>query len=1026
MSEAHRSPSVLAVVVSTDGATTLPRTLAALAAQDHPDLTVVGVDNGSDDASRQLLLEALGHDHVLVAERDLGFGGAVAMALDAEVSRGHELVLLVHDDLALRPDATSRLAAAMEQDPQLAIAGCKLVEWDDGRHLQAVGMRVDVTGRADSGVDDDELDQGQHDQVDEVLYVSTAGMMLRRRVFDALGRFDVRYHLFRDDLDLCWRAHLAGHRVEVITDAVAAHDASASNYRRLGQTAVLGPRYFAERNTLASLLKNYGWPRLLVVLPLFLLVGVAKVLGFLATRRLGDAWQTVRAWAWNLLHLRETRRLRRIVQSTRARSDGELAPLFGKVGTRVRAYAEAIGEVLTGGDASIEPREPDPASDEVPTLFQQARRTVRSAPVGVATGLLALLGAVVAFPLLRGGPLRGGELAPWPAGIGQLLGQYVRPWTLSDLPGVQDPSPALALLELVSVVAGGSAWAAPRLLLLSLVPVAWFAALRAGRLVTRRPVPRVAGATLYALSPPVLAALRTGRVATGLAAVLLPLLVIAATRAFGPGVPRERAWRATALVAVLGAVLVALVPHAVLLLLATAVAVVAGAPLVRGVGFTGVVARVVSALLGTAVLLAPWVPELGTAPALVDGVSSTSLWRVLLLSPDLPGFVAMASGAGLLAASLLGLALVDEPRRGIVGSMWVLLLVGVLTSWLLLRAGATAPVWPGVPLLLSALAGSMLLGVAFSAAPKLLGAHGFGWRQVATGATVAVVVAGVAASVVAVSFGTWDGYARTTGALPAFLATEPGAVGPFRVLVLADDGDEVRWQLTDADGPSAATLVTDLPAAGRELVDARVDEVLSDADPDAAGLLGPLGVRYVVVPEQGRSERLEELLTAQLDLTAQPVAQGLVHRVGTWLPRWSLLDPGTAEVLADTGRPPAGSEPRPVDPGETPSTGGVLVHADVAAGDQWVVTIDGEAVQPRDLGDLRGWDLPAGTTPEVEPRRSWRPSLVAGQALLWLLALSLTLRAPRFARGPRRRPPRGETPSGDSDLSQASNRAGAR
>ena len=1026
MSEAQCSPSVLAVVVSTDGAPTLPRTLEALAAQDHPDLTVVGVDNGSRDATRGLLLDALGHDHVLVADRDLGFGGAVAMALDAEVSHGHELVLLVHDDLALRPDATSRLAAAMEQDPQLAVAGCKLVEWDDERQLQAVGMRVDVTGRADSGVDDDELDQGQRDQVDEVLYVSTAGMMLRRRVFDELGRFDVRYHLFRDDLDLCWRAHLAGHRVEVVTGAVAAHDASASNYRRLGQTAVLGPRYFAERNTLASLLKNYGAPRLLLVLPLFLLVGVAKVLGFLATRRLGDAWQTVRAWAWNLLHLRETRRLRRAVQAARTRSDAEIAPLFGKVGTRLRAYAEAIGGTLTGGDDHIEHPEPDRTAVEVPTLWHQVRRTVASNPVGVAGGLLAVLGVVVAMPLLRGGPLRGGQLAPWPAGTGQLLGQYVRPWTLSDLPGVADPSPALVLLEGVSLLAGGSAWAAPRLLLLAVVPIAWVAALRAGRLVTRRRWPRVAGATLYALSPPVLASLRTGRVTVGLAAVLLPLLVVTAARAFGPDVPRERAWRATALVAVLGAVLVALLPHAALLLVATAVAVVAGAPLVRGLRLGGVVVRVVCALLGTAVLLLPWVPSIDVPAPLVDAVGSTSLWRVLLLSPDLPGFVAMASGAGLVAASLLGLALVDEPRRGIVGSMWVLLLVGVGASWLLLRAGADAPVWPGGPLLLSALAGSMLLGVAFSSAPRLLGAHAFGWRQVATGATVAVVVLGVAASAAAVASGTWDGYSRTVGTLPAFLATEPEAVGPFRVLVLADDGDEVHWQLTDADGPSAATLVTELPAAARQVVSERVDQVLSDADPDAAGLLGPLGVRYLVVPEQGRSERLEELLTAQLDLTAQPVAEGLVHRVGTWLPRWSLLDADAAQRLAETGRPPADAEPVAVVPGAGPTAGGVLVHADVAAGDQWIVSLDGDPVEARELADVRGWDLPAGATPEVDPRRSWRPLLVAGQGLLWLLALSLTLRAPRFARRARRRPDPGPSSGDGSGSARVPSGAGAR
>ena len=237
MSDAR--PTVLAVVVATDGAATLRRTLTGLEAQDHP-VVVVGVDNGSTDASRGILLEHLGHDHVLVADRDLGFGGAVGMALDAEVSRGAEYVLFVHDDLELRPDAVRRLVDEMEADEELAVVGCKLVEWDDPRQLQSVGMSVDVTGRADPGVEDDELDQGQRDHEARTLYVSTAGMLVRRGRFEQLGRFDHRYHLFRDDLDLCWRAWLRGWSVEVVPGAVAAHEQSAATYRRLGQTAFLG------------------------------------------------------------------------------------------------------------------------------------------------------------------------------------------------------------------------------------------------------------------------------------------------------------------------------------------------------------------------------------------------------------------------------------------------------------------------------------------------------------------------------------------------------------------------------------------------------------------------------------------------------------------------------------------------------------------------------------------------------------------------------------------------------------------
>jgi len=304
----------LVVLVAHDGAAWLPRALDGLAAQTQAGLEILAVDNASQDGSRELLLERLGEQQVLVADRDLGFGGAVSMALDARPAAEAPYVLTVHDDLELAPDAVAELVAAMEADPRLAVVGPKLLDWVNPDELQSVGFTIDTTGRADSGVDIGELDQGQRDQERRTLYVSTAGMLVRRSVFDELGRFDRRFHVFRDDLDLCWRAWSAGHDVEVVPSATGRHVAGAANYLRLGQTRFIGPRYFAERNTLAALLKNYGPARLVAIVPLYILVGLAKTLGFLLTRRFSDAWQTVRAWLWNLTHLLETKRYRRAVQ----------------------------------------------------------------------------------------------------------------------------------------------------------------------------------------------------------------------------------------------------------------------------------------------------------------------------------------------------------------------------------------------------------------------------------------------------------------------------------------------------------------------------------------------------------------------------------------------------------------------------------------------------------------------------------------------------------------------------------------
>jgi GT2 family glycosyltransferase len=1006
---------VLAILVVHDGEPWLPRALDAIEGQTHAPLDVLAVDNGSTDGSRDLLIDRLGEDRVLVAERDLGFGAAVSMALDAAASRGAEHVVFLHDDLALAPDAIAELSAHLDADPRLAVVGCKLVDLDDPRRLQHVGSSIDVTGRADPGVEEDELDQGQRDAVQRALYVSTAGMMVRREVFETLGRFDRRYHLFRDDLDLCWRAWLAGHDVEVVPSAVGEHQASATNYGRLGQTAFIGPRYFAERNTLATLLKTYSAPRLLYVLPLFLLVGVAKVVGFVVTRRLSDAWQTVRAWLWNVLHLRETRRLRRQVQATRVRTDAELSPLFLKVTARLRAYAEAIGDWVAGGDASIDDVAPPDASAEPATATERVVAAVRARPVTFAAAVLAVLGVVVALPLLTTASIRGGELAPWPSDASAFLTSYVASWhEPSGFGTAAPPSPAQAVLGLLTVLAAGSSWLAPRLLLLGAVPLAWVLMLRAGRLATLRRLPRLAAATAYALSPPLLAALRTGRVGALVVGVCLPALAITVGTLARPDARADATWRNTAAAAMVTAVMVAFAPPSALAVVVALVAgLVATARLVPAGARRATALRLVSVVAGAFLLLFPWSLELVRPGTPVLGgpervaVAAQPFWRWLLLAPELVGFPGILAGAGLLAAGLLGLVFGTPRRPFVVAGLWAAALAGMYGAWVLGRSGVDAWAWAGLPLLLTAMALAGLLAVAFSSAGAQLGEHDFGWRQVASVVTGLVVAAGMAGATIAVARAPWDAYALADTPLPAFIPAEEEAVGPFRVLVLADDGGTVSWDLTGPAGPTMASFGVRPPALAVDAVQGVVDDVLGGSDPGAAGRLGLANVRYVVVPEEGRSRTLETALAEQIGLEPTPVVSGRLFRVAGWAPRVAVVDRTTARAVERLGELPSGAEVRPLlrdDPTRYEATdaapdGGSVLVAEVAEGG-WEAAADGVPIPVERLGpQLRfGLSGPADYVLVAHDQQARRTALVLAQLAFVLVALSLMLRPPRFAR----------------------------
>ena len=201
-------------------------------------------------------------------EPDTGYGAAVARALQHPVARrpasgsaggpvpgvqgiqGTEWIWLLHDDCEPALDALEQLLNGASRSRSVAVLGPKLKDLSDRRVVREAGITTDRAGRRLTGVEPGEIDQGQHDGSRAVLAVSSAGMLIRRDVWDQLDGFDRNLPLFRDDIDFCWRAHAAGDEVRVITDAVVYHRELSA--RQIRKTPATGghPRMLDRRSAL--------------------------------------------------------------------------------------------------------------------------------------------------------------------------------------------------------------------------------------------------------------------------------------------------------------------------------------------------------------------------------------------------------------------------------------------------------------------------------------------------------------------------------------------------------------------------------------------------------------------------------------------------------------------------------------------------------------------------------------------------------------------------------------------------------
>ncbi|MDI2099434.1 glycosyltransferase [Ruicaihuangia caeni] len=561
------SARVTAIVVARDGAKYLRRTLQALESQSRRPDAFIAVDAASSDDSGAILSES-GAAQVIRVEGRPSFGAAVSAALrvapasvpassgasavsallpgaastpagpsGASTADDEWLWLLAHDN-APQPHALAALLSAIEVAPSVAVAGPKLMRFDDPGVISQWGETLTKYGTSVITVRD-ELDQGQHDTKSDVLGVAAGGMLVRRSVWASLGGFDPALPSADAALDFCVRARLAGFRVVGVPDARVL---SAGGPELFGRRAVSGiAQHRIARTAQLHRRMVYAPAAALPIHWLSLLpLAILRSLGHLISKRpdfIPGEFAAALAVMFGGARVFPARRNLR-----RHRSAGwpAISPLRMTIAEKreLRAherdrYERAIGTLRPHG------------AQEHPDFFTGG---------GAWVALLAAVAAVVAFGgFAASAALSGGGLAPLSVTPGELWSNTGVGWrdAGAGFIGAADP------FAWVLAVFGSMAFWVPSTAIIAVtllaMPVAAIGAwLVIARLSKRSWAPNV-GALAWAFAPPLLTGLTQGHLGASIAHAVLPWLLLA-------GLLALRSWTAAGAAALLFAVVVACAP----------------------------------------------------------------------------------------------------------------------------------------------------------------------------------------------------------------------------------------------------------------------------------------------------------------------------------------------------------------------------------------------------------------------------------------------------------------------------------
>jgi GT2 family glycosyltransferase len=252
------------VIVNWNRRELLRACLESVSRQRGVSFETIVVDNGSSDGSADLAEREFGA-RVIRNRENRGFCAANNQGIAA--AQG-EYIALLNNDAEAEPDWLAELHRACSHGPEVGMAASKILVWEDPARIDKAGHLIFPDGQ-NRGRGTGELDRGQYDREEDVLWPDGCAAMYRKRMLDEIGGFDEDLFAYADDAELGLRARIAGWLCRYAPRAVVRHHRGSTMGK--GSAARLK---LIERNRVLLALKLFPWS-LLWLNPLYFAVRLA-------------------------------------------------------------------------------------------------------------------------------------------------------------------------------------------------------------------------------------------------------------------------------------------------------------------------------------------------------------------------------------------------------------------------------------------------------------------------------------------------------------------------------------------------------------------------------------------------------------------------------------------------------------------------------------------------------------------------------------------------------------------------------
>jgi 1-acyl-sn-glycerol-3-phosphate acyltransferase len=264
-------------ILNTNELRFLPRCVDAVLNQTFTDFECVVIDNASTDGSPEWVETHRPNVRIIRNKTNRWYCGGHNIGIR---ETGSELLLLLNSDVFIEPDFLERMVRAIDADERLGGVQGKLWKILDPagdppspseRHIDTTGILM-TRSRRNFDRFQEAFDNGAFDEPGPVFGPDGSAPLYRRSMLEDIAidgeYFDESFKIYRDVVDISWRARSRGWTFAYVPDATGFHVRGFSPRKRKKQPLFF--RRLSYRNRYLTLLKNEQFRSLLPHLPEFL------------------------------------------------------------------------------------------------------------------------------------------------------------------------------------------------------------------------------------------------------------------------------------------------------------------------------------------------------------------------------------------------------------------------------------------------------------------------------------------------------------------------------------------------------------------------------------------------------------------------------------------------------------------------------------------------------------------------------------------------------------------------------------